>query len=177
MGCRCAGLTTGKAARRGDRCRDRSSRPHTGRTRLHAPRPSGSVRHRRHGVPKRPPGHCPARAAGRKVRRQGDSGATRWRHQRRAIQVFRQRHHGHNRSNARRRAFWRNEFHRHHRLSDVGVHSRLVSDWLGQPVRHPVLVGPLALVHEESSAPHHHARSGDRRDRCSRFGARRHHFI
>ena len=46
---------------------------------------------------------------------------------------------------------------------------------LGQAA--PLLVGALALVYEESSAPHDNARSGDRRDRCSRFGRRRHHFI
>ena len=44
--------------------------------------------------------------------------------------------------------------------SDVGVHSRVVPDRMGQPVRHPVFVGPLAVVHEEPGAPHHNARSG-----------------
>jgi len=40
-----------------------------------------------------------------------------------------------------------------------------------------LLVGALALVYEESSAPHDNARSGHRRDRCSGFCGCRHHFI
>ena len=67
--------------------------------------------------------------------------------------------------------------HRFHRLPDVGLHPRRVPGRLGQPARHPVQLGPVALVHQEPRPPHHHVlpveegpqqRRGSTRAACAR---------
>ena len=133
---------------------------------LRAARPSGSVRYRRHGLPERSPWHCPTGASRRKVRRQGELGpgsmATP------SVAPFKYFDKGSMATIGRTHAVARSAG-----MSFTGIiaylmwafiHVLYLIGW-GDRVRHPVVVGPLALVPEEPSAPHHNARSGDQQDR------------
>ena len=144
MGRGCACVTAGRDARRADRCRGRSGRPHRDASRPHPPGPSRGVRGGRHGDARSPPGRRRSRDAGQSSLREHDLAPLEGRAGFAAVQVPRSRQcRGHRavpRDLQRREAAPQ----RLRGLGRVDVRPPRVPLWLGEPLHHDAALAPVA---------------------------------